>query len=209
MAKITIIIAAMSMLGYFVCCEPVGSDRDIVYNVVERDTVIVRDTIYPVKSITPEQPDVRQAIVDTLQSYVGVKELTGNNDGPIIEMFLLSADRDPKDREPWCGALITYGFKVNGLPVPKYPALSAAWFDEQHIIPHTQAQKGDLGGLYYDKLKRIGHIVCYTALFVNPTPYVPTVEGNTNAQGSREGNQVANRFRPRSVFHRSANWVDS
>ncbi len=208
MAKITIIIAFGTMLGCLVRCQPVGGDRDIIYHVVERDTVIVRDTVYPVTPIIPEQPDIRQAIVDTLQHYVGVKELTGNNDGPIIEMFLLSADRDPKDREPWCGALITYGFKVNGLAVPKYPALSAAWFDEQHTIPHPQAQKGDLGGLYYDKLKRIGHIVCYTAPFVNPTPYVPTVEGNTNAQGSRDGNQVANRFRPRSVFHRSANWVD-
>jgi len=150
---------------------------------------------------------IRNNVSDTLQSYLWVKEATGNNDGYWVEKFIGSTGLNPKGQYPWCAAFITYVFKVNNLDVPKYPARAASWFNEAHLIPNEKAIQGDLGSLYYRKLGRIGHIVMYLQPFINNTPYVVTGEGNTNAQGSREGNQAARRIRPRGIIHSSADWI--
>lgn len=204
MGKIANYITFVSMLGYFVCCKPVSSNRNISHNVISRDTVVeiveTIDTVF-------EEIDIRQAVLDTLGYYIGAKELTGNNDGPIIEMFLEAANRNPKGKEPWCAAFITYGFKANDLEVPNLPALSSAWFDTTHTIPNEEAIEADLAGFYYKNLGRIGHIAAYRKPFVNETPYVLTREGNTNAQGSREGNQVSDRLRLRATVYKSSDWI--
>jgi hypothetical protein len=205
MGKIAIFITISFVFNYFVRCQPVSSNRDISYNVINRDTVTeITETIDTVF----EKINIRQAVIDTLLYYVGVKELTGNNDGVEVEMFIESTGLDPKGKYAWCGGFITYGFKVNGLEVPKYPARAASWFDEEHIIPNEQAIEGDLASFYYKRLGRIGHIAAYIKPYVNSTPYCSTVEGNTNAQGSPEGNQVADRLRLRATIHSSANWID-
>jgi hypothetical protein len=204
MAKITTYITIVWMVSSFVRCQPVIGDRNISYNVVQRDTIVeITETIDTVF----EKINIRQAVIDTLIYYVGVKELTGNNDGVEVEMFIESTGLNPKGGYDWCAAFITYGFKVNDLPVPKYPARAASWFDEEHTIPNEQAIEGDLASFYYKKLGRIGHIASYTKPYVNPTPYCSTVEGNTNAKGSREGNQVAAKLRLRATIHSSADWI--
>lgn len=192
MAKITSCIAIICMFSCALCNKPVSSNRDICDNVSSPDTI-----------------DVRKNVVDTLVSYIGVKELTGNNDGPEVEMFIASTGLNPKGGYAWCAAFISYVFQANSLSVPKYSARAAAWFDKDHAIPNKDAIAGDLGSLYYARLGRIGHIVMYLEPFDNPTPYVTTGEGNTNAEGSREGNQSAKRFRPKGIIHSSANWIDS
>jgi hypothetical protein len=203
MSKSAVYITIICLFSSFIRCQPVSSNRNIGYNIVQRD---ITDSIIPI--VIPERIDLRQTVVDTLTYYIGVKELTGNNDGTEIEMFIESTGLNPKGGYAWCAAFITYGFKVNSLSVPKYPARAASWFDSKHTISNRKAIQGDVGSLYYKKLGRIGHIVAYTKPFNNPTPYVPTVEGNTNAEGSREGNQVAGRFRLKTIIHSSADWID-
>lgn len=151
--------------------------------------------------------NVRDNVVDTLVSYIGVKELTGNNDGPEVEKFIAATGLNPKGQYPWCAAFISYTFQANSLDVPKYSARAAAWFDENHIIADRKAIAGDLYSLYYRNLGRIGHIGMYLKPYKNDTPYIVGGEGNTNAQGSREGNQAAKRFRPRGVVHNSSDWI--
>lgn len=152
--------------------------------------------------------DKRNNVVDTLKSYIGVKELTGNNDGPVVEKFIASTGLNPKGKYPWCAAFIAYVFQANSLTVPKYSARAAAWFDKEHLIPNEEAIAGDLFSIYYSRLGRIGHIGMYLKPYRNPTPYIVSGEGNTNAQGSREGNQSAKRFRPRGIVNSSSNWID-
>ena len=151
--------------------------------------------------------DKRNNVIDTLTSYIGVKELTGNNDGVLVEKFLMAVGARKGD--PWCGAFVGYSFVVNELDVPKYPARAAAWFDKNHVIPNEQAVEGDLFSLYYRKLGRIGHVGMYLKPFLNETPYIVSGEGNTNAQGSREGNQSARRYRPRGIVNSSADWINN
>lgn len=150
---------------------------------------------------------IRNNVVDTLVSYIGVEELTGNNDGQEVEMFIAATGLNPKGGYPWCAAFISYTFQANGLEVPKYSARAAAWFDKEHLIANKKAVEGDLGSLYYARLGRIGHIFMYLKPFKNPTPYVVTGEGNTNKQGSREGNVSAKRFRPKGTVHSSSDWI--
>jgi hypothetical protein len=183
------------MLSCIIRNQPVSSDRDISYNVA-------------VDTIETSQVNIRDKVIDTLLSYLHVKELTGNNDGPEVEMFIASTGLDPKAGHPWCAAFISYIFQANSLSVPRYSARAAAWFDEDHIISNKNAIKADLGSLYYARLGRIGHIVMYLQPYDNPTPYVAVGEGNTNAQLSNEGNRAAKNFRPRAVIHSSANWID-
>ena len=152
--------------------------------------------------------DKRSDVIDTLTSYIGVKEATGNNDGPLVEMFIQSTGLNSKGQYPWCAAFITYTFKANDLSVPKYPARASSWFDKEHSIKNEEAIAGDLGSLYYKNLGRIGHIFMYLQPYKNDSPYIVTGEGNTNAEGSREGNQSAKRYRPRGVIHSSSNWID-
>lgn len=198
MGKIAAFITIICVLGCAVCNKPTGSDRDIVYNVIPKKTV----------PDTTLQSSIRDKVADTLISYHYVKELTGNNDGPEVEMFIASSKLDPKAGHPWCGAFIGYGFLANNLNVPKYPARAAAWFDKEHTIPSSEAIKADLASLYYKRLGRIGHIMMYLEPYKNPTPYVAMIEGNTNDQGSNEGNRVAKNFRPRAIIYSSSNWID-
>ena len=191
MGKITGIVALVCLLNCTVRGEPSGCDGDKCNNV-----------------ITEAQPNIRAQVVDTLVSYLGVKELTGNNDGPEVEMFIASTGLDPKGQYPWCAAFISYCFQANGLAVPRHSARAAAWFHPEKIIADKKAIEGDLFSLYYANLGRIGHIGMYLEPYHNPTPYIVTGEGNTNAQGSREGNQAAKRFRPRGVVNNSSNWID-
>lgn len=178
MGKVKIIVAALCLFGSSVCSFATGRDRDI-----------------------------RDNVIDTLTFYLWVKEATGNNDGYQVEKFIASTGLNPKGQYPWCAAFITYSFKANGLEVPQYPARAASWFDSEHEINSKDATQGDLGSLYYRNLGRIGHIFMYLEPYVNSTPFVTTGEGNTNVEGSREGNRAAKRHRPRGVVYSSADWI--
>ncbi len=194
MGKSAGVIAIVCLFGCLVCRESVVGNGDIGNNVVAPVTIVC-------------VPDIREKLVDTLLSYLHVKELTGNNDGPEVEMFIAASGLDPKGQYPWCAAFISYIYQANGLAVPGYSARAAAWFVEPYLIPDKEAIGADLGSLYYANLGRIGHVFMYLEPYKNSTPYVVTGEGNTNAQGSREGNQVARRFRLRGTVHSSAKWV--
>jgi len=67
------------------------------------------------------------------------------------------------------------------------------------------ARPGDAFTIYYQSKKRVGHVglVYYT------TPqYLFTIEGNTNAQGAREGNGVWIRKRRWSQIYRITNYIE-
>lgn len=148
----------------------------------------------------------RQRVIDTLEHYLFIKEVTGHNDGYWVEKVLKSVGA--KKGDPWCGAFQGFVFLQCGLRIPKYAARAAAWFDQEHTIPNKDAIPGDLASFYYQRLGRIGHIGMYLIAYVNKTPYVVTGEGNTNDRQSREGNRAAKVYRPRGVIYSSANWID-
>ena len=137
------------------------------------------------------------------RAEIGVKEATGNNDGPRIREYQSTCNL--KEGDPWCAAFITWGFIQAGIPAIK-SGYSPNWFTKKYLIyvkgqPNNLTPRtGDVGGIWFDNKKRIAHVVFIDAWEFG-TAFTDTVEGNTNKQGSREGNQVSNRRRLKSQIH--------
>lgn len=137
------------------------------------------------------QSTLREKVCKTYQQEVGVRELSGNNDGSQVEMYLRSAGFGKG--YAWCGAFVNWCFVLNGIRTVKAPAWAPSWFAKSNTIyirgkkirePPRQA---DVFGIYFASKKRIAHVG-----FVDKwgEQWVTTVEGNTNKAGSREGDGV-------------------
>jgi hypothetical protein len=133
-------------------------------------------------------------------SQIGVKELTGRNDGVAVEQFLKITGLGKG--HPWCAAFVAWVYNKANVNAIR-SAFCPNWFIKAKLTktPHM----GDVVGIYFKALKRIAHIAFYDR---SDGAFVITVEGNTNAQGSRDGNQVARRRRLKRQINCYANWID-
>lgn len=143
------------------------------------------------KSIT-----LRLELVEVAESQVGVTEKTGKNDGKDVEMYLRSTGLGKG--YAWCAAFVTWCHQEVNIPNPQ-SAWSPAWFTSNvvyrknhvRIRPFT-SRKGQVFGLYYDNLKRVGHVGIITG---EGKIHYYTVEGNTSGSGVREGDGVYGKIR--------------
>ncbi len=139
---------------------------------------------------------------------VGVREATGRNDGERVEAYL-SAVGLPKGH-PWCAAFVAWAFREGDVPAPR-SAWSPAWFPGDRVVyargqtPGYDWRPGDVFGIYFPSKGRIAHVG-----FIDGArgAFYETVEGNTNARGSREGDGVYRKLRPKRTIHRVSRWVD-
>jgi hypothetical protein len=138
-------------------------------------------------------------LMNIARAELGVRELTGKNDGIKVEAYLKYVGF-PKGN-PWCAAYVSWVFKKAGYPVPK-TAWSPALFPADHLV--IQPSAGMVFGIYFPDLKRIAHCG-----FVENTQgdFVLTIEGNTNVEGSREGQGVYRRLRHKRTINKYANWL--
>lgn len=129
-------------------------------------------------------------LVEIYLSQVGVREKTGHNDGREVEQYLHSVGLGKG--YAWCSAFVKWCLDSAGInnritawaPTACNPD-DVVWNGKRFV---KQPQEGDIFCLYYPRLKRVGH----TGFFhkqINSSVY-ESVEGNTNAQGSREGDGV-------------------
>lgn len=140
---------------------------------------------------------------------IGVKEATGHNDGPRIKEYL--ANTGLPEGNAWCAAFITTCFIEAGIPAIR-SAYSPSWFKPQYLIyvrgkPNNKTPTtGDVGGIWFQDKGRIAHV-----LFIDEWPFgtafTNTVEGNTNKDGSREGNQVCRKRRPKAQIHSVSRYI--
>jgi hypothetical protein len=148
----------------------------------------------------------RACVTESYTSYIGVRERTGNNDGREVGLFLNSAGL--KEGFAWCAAFATYVHKQCGVETPaKSPAWSPAWFPKNKIIDKETALRGDVFGLYYSNLKRIGHVGFIDEDWQNQGSTIITVEGNTNGDGSREGDGVYRKRRNKKQIYTISRWL--
>jgi hypothetical protein len=138
------------------------------------------------------------ALLKTFASYVGIKEdPMGSNNGVMVNKFNASCGLAPSDHAPWCASVAHYGYLVNGAP-DRPGAYSPSWYSKTRVIPAAMAQPGDVGLIYFPSKGRYAHTIAAIEK-VNRSgrivsSYV-TLEGNTNAMGSREGDSFARRVR--------------
>lgn len=171
---------------------------DIVTETPVKDTVaviIVTEKAYP-------------ELTTVYRKYIGVREKTGNNDGPEVEMFLKSVGLGKG--YPWCAAYVKYCMLEAGIKSAEVMnGMALSTVNKKNMV-YSAGKKikdplpGDVFTLYYPSLKRIGH----TGFFdksVNSTVF-ETVEGNTNAQNSREGDGVYRRKRSYNATYNISRW---
>lgn len=124
-----------------------------------------------------------------------MRELTGRNDGPEVEAYLRSTGLGKGN--PWCAAFVRWCLDSAGVRT-SITAWSPTAYDRRRVVwkGHWRGEfaPGQVFTLYYSRLGRIGH-TGFADRMVNER-LVETVEGNTNGEGSREGDGVYRRKRP-------------
>jgi hypothetical protein len=139
------------------------------------------------------------ALVKTFASYVGIKEdPMGSNNGVMVNKFNASCGLAPSDHAPWCASVAHYGYLVNRAP-DRPGAYSPSWYSKTRVIPAAMVQPGDVGLIYFPSKGRYAHTIAAIERVNRSGRTVSsytTLEGNTNAMGSREGDSFARRIRP-------------
>lgn len=139
---------------------------------------------------------LRDKLVSCIDKYIGVKEKTGHNDGDTIEFVLRNVGL--KKGNPWCAALQAQAFDDCGLKNP-HSGYCPDWFktnivynrDLHSPVPFV-AKKGQNAGLFIPSKARIGHI---GMIYGESKWNYHLKEGNTNKQGSDEGEGAYNKIR--------------
>ena len=156
----------------------------------------------------PPPPVVRLApsllandIAEIAKLEVGVHETNGSNCGPRVNQYKAATTLNPKEAWPWCAAFVCWcvreavGYKHVNF---KLPRTAGAWSFEGW----ARAQDGSvqLKKPHNGDIKK-GDILVYTfshvGIAMGPpiAGLVPTCEGNTDGNGSRDGGEVAIRTR--------------
>lgn len=130
---------------------------------------------------------------------LGVHEVGGNNRGPQIETWLSRVGQPPG--KAWCAAWLWCKFDdaCKSLGIKNPVRASASVLHMWEALPDSCKQTGPAPGLAFfhlsDPKKGTGHCGYVTSVDTLCAT-IATVEGNTNAKGSREGDSVAKHSRP-------------
>jgi len=147
----------------------------------------------------------------------GIREVGGANRGRRVSEYL--AEANVLEPAPWCAAYVNWCARnaarimrcqspLETVPIQAYVQSHYLWAREHNLfVPHSQALPGDLFILWYSKLGRWGHV----GLVREPlgTLRFRTVEGNTNSEGSREGDAVASKIRLFSPNVKIIRWTSA
>ncbi|HVT12830.1 MAG TPA: hypothetical protein VHE55_11230 [Fimbriimonadaceae bacterium] len=121
------------------------------------------------------------------------EEPRGSNRGAWVERYLAAAGAEAG--EPWCAAFVTYLLRQCGYgSFPESPAAVSSWgrwAEDHHKIAFTAMR----GGLFFLlRADGTGHMgICLSG--PDEDGDFRTIEGNSNADGSREGYAVVRRAR--------------
>lgn len=144
-------------------------------------------------------------VVRIAQTQVGVRESGGRHRGPEVDEYIRSIGLDPKVAPyPWCACFVFWIYKqaaiaVGGAnPLPRRAVACHMWVDAFYMTRQTpvpgsvfihDADPAKSKALIYHK----GHCGIVTGV---QGDQVLTIEGDTDASGSREGTGVYARTRP-------------
>ncbi|HYC27613.1 MAG TPA: CHAP domain-containing protein [Chitinophagaceae bacterium] len=161
-----------------------------------------------------DQPSTTEAFVEksievkeVYTSQIGVRELTGKNDGVQVQAYLKTVGLGKG--YAWCAAFVKWCFLQVGIKTPTN-GMAASFHNPKRLVYFKSRflhdpQPGDVFTLYYPHLKRIGHTGFYDGR-LNKSIYY-TVEGNTNGAGSREGDGVYRKYRSFKATHSISRWL--
>ncbi|GAA4362734.1 hypothetical protein GCM10023185_30940 [Hymenobacter saemangeumensis] len=148
-----------------------------------------------------------------------IREATGRNDGPEVELAQRLAGA--KKGDPWCGCEMYMQQRLSGLPWPKWPAAARNWsLGTDARTFYITGVRGSLDSIrlghivtfYYPNLGRVGHVGRAVG-FSRPVRAGRPVRGfivrsgNTGRGGGRDGAGVYDVFYPAYSIYAASNWL--
>jgi hypothetical protein len=113
----------------------------------------------------------------------------GHNRGPEVDQYCRDIGHDPTKADPWCVIFVAAMFKrasdLLGVKCP-VPLVAGCWTVDQNSPHETHSLVPVPGAIFLT----LGHKHCGLVIDVLPDGTLSTVSGNTNAQGSAEGDCV-------------------
>lgn len=153
---------------------------------------------------------LRDDIQKTYTSQIGIRELSGKNDGIQVEKYLNYVWL--KKGQPWCAAFVSWVYGQNG--IKKARSGGCVYLMEQGVVIYKSAKvvanrsspmHGDVFFIWYANKNRVAH----TGFIDKWTDdVVTTVEGNTNAAGSREGDGVYRKKRLKRQIYAVTTYIN-
>jgi len=151
---------------------------------------------------------LRGRLVQVAESQVGVREQTGNNDGPEVEQYLRSVKLGKG--YAWCAAFVTWCHDQAGIDNPQ-SAWCPDWFrynvvykKNKPTLQEFKAKPGQVFGLYFESKRRVAHV----GLITGESRFsYETIEGNTDGSGGREGDGVYKKIRNKRSIYIIADYI--
>jgi hypothetical protein len=147
-------------------------------------------------------------LLNSAERWYDVRELTGNNDHPMITKAMKLCGLPGNKGYAWCAASQAEIHDYAGLTAPR-SARVVDWFNQNVVwkqsfgpVPPFNTV-GMVGAMYYRDLGRYGHIVLIVGQDKNN---YYTVEGNTNLAGSREGEGFYRKIRSKESISALADY---
>lgn len=142
-------------------------------------------------------------VIEVAKSQIGNCEEGGNNRGYHVEKYLRAVNLG--GGYAWCAAFVAWCFDICDVNhsinawSPSAVSKHVIWQRGKGETPRS----GDVFGIYYTSKGRVGHVG-----FIEKwgSKYATTIEGNTNDEGSREGDCVMRKYRHKSVIYRVSRW---
>lgn len=132
-------------------------------------------------------------IVPVAQLFVGwVRETTGRNDGPWVEAIQRTTGN--KRGDPWCASFVNFVLDIAYRDLNPLPATASCdellrFAKDRDLLMKTST--GVVPGDVFLVMRNPDDAI-HTGIItgVGPGGLIRTIEGNTNREGSREGNGV-------------------
>jgi hypothetical protein len=140
-------------------------------------------------------------VVSIARAEIGVKELTGKNDGKRIAEYLVYTGI--KVPAPYCASYVSWCFGKAGYTQPK-TAWSPSMFPASRVA--KEPKPADVFGIWFSEFKRIAHVGLVAEI---RGEWLVTYEGNSNNNGSRNGDGVYQRLRHKRTISKYADWITS
>lgn len=172
-ALATILILAIGALGIDTC-----SSNNLSGDVLEKKEQ--RDSL--------RELSVRSKVIESASRWLGVREITGRNDHPMITKSMRLCGLRGDKGYPWCASSHSEIFHHAGVSTI-ISARVVDWFKSNVVwerkwktpLPKYLLMPGQSLGFYYEKLNRYGHI---TLLVYASDKRTYCKEGNTSPRGS-------------------------
>lgn len=139
-------------------------------------------------------------VLELATEEIGVREdPPGSNRGAQVDRYLRSVGLDPATKPyPWCAAFICWCIltALEGLPQPRQFRTSAKCLRLVELNQALLLERPETGCIFIH-LNPDGTGHCGFVVAVNDSEGIlSTIEGNTDARGSRTGGQVMAQSRP-------------